>query len=405
MPKNTNKEYILGGLEMLSLNDYKVTDTIKHLGVYDEELEIFESQYKVKEGISYNSYAIMDDKIAIMDTVDKRATYPWLMNLDKTLDGKEPDFLVILHVEPDHSANIRNIAYKYPNMKLVGNAKTFQMISQFHDIDLTDRTIVVKEGDTLELGEHVLHFVMAPMVHWPEVMVAYESTEKVLFSADAFGRFGYPDEKLTWDDEARRYFINIVGKYGVQVQTLLKKAAALDIKTICPLHGPVLKENLEHYISKYNTWSSYEPEETGVLVAVASIHGSTYNVAYEMKLMLEKSGVKNVELFDVTREDIAQGVALAFKYDRIILAASSYDGGVFMPMEDYLHHLVAKNFQNRKIGLVQNGTWAPSAAKKMQSILEKQKNITYYDTIVTIKSTLDDSSKKAVEELVKEVSC
>ncbi|SER95588.1 FprA family A-type flavoprotein [Lachnobacterium bovis] len=390
---------------MISLKDCVVTDSIKHLGVYDDELDIFESQYKVDEGISYNSYVIIDEKIAIMDTVDKRATEVWLENVEATLADKEPDYLVVLHLEPDHAANIRVLADKYPNMKLVGNTKTFQLLPQFFDLDLTDRMIVVKEGDTLELGKHVLTFVMAPMVHWPEVMVAYESSEKVLFAADAFGRFGNPKENLPWEDNGRRYFINIVGKYGMQVQSLLKKAANLDIQKICSLHGPVLTENLGYYISKYDIWSSYKPEEEGILIAVASIHGNTYSAAKEMKEMFEKNGNLKVELYDLTRNDLSQAVALAFKYDKIILAASSYDAGVFLPMEDFLHHLVAKNFQNRKIGLVQNGTWGPTAAKKMQSILEKQKDVTFYDTVVTIKSTLNDSSRQDLEKLVKEVLC
>ncbi|SFG42762.1 Flavorubredoxin [Lachnospiraceae bacterium C7] len=391
---------------MFSLKDTFITEQIKHLGVYDDGLDIFESQYCLEDGISYNSYAIMDEKVAILDTVDSRATEEWLKNVEETLNGRQPDYLVVLHLEPDHSANIKKLVEKYPTMKIVGNAKTFSMLPQFFDIEnLEDKKVLVKEGDTLELGKHVLTFVMAPMVHWPEVMVAYEKTEKILFSADAFGRFGNPTEKLPWDSKGRRYFINIVGKYGVQVQMLLKKAAALEINKICSLHGPVLTENLDHYIKLYDTWSKYEAEDDDIFIAVASIHGNTFNAVEEFEEILKSEGKENVEIFDLTRNDISEGVALAFKHKKIILAASSYDGGVFLPMEDFLHHLVAKNFQNRKIGLIQNGSWGPIAAKKMQEILEKQKNIEYYNTVVTIKSTLNDESRTQLKELAKEVLC
>ena len=327
-----------------------ISDSIKYVGVDDKDIDLFESQYVVPDGVSYNSYIIFDDKITIMDTVDARATEEWVKNVEEALDGKKPEYLVISHLEPDHAANIKLIADKYPDMKLIGNAKTFQMLPQFFDEDFSDRQVVVKEGDEISLGKHSLTFVMAPMVHWPEVMVAYEKTEKILFSADGFGKFGALDteDEEGWACEARRYYFNIVGKYGAQVQNLLKKAAALDIQTICPLHGPVLKENLGYYLNLYNTWSSYEPEDEGVLVAYASIHGNTAKAAKQIAEKLKAKGVEKMEVMDLSRDDMAEAVEAAFRYDKMVLACATYDGGLFPVMEDFLGHLKAKNFQKRK---------------------------------------------------------
>lgn len=386
------------------MKDTYISDSIKYIGVDDKTIDLFESQYIVPNGVSYNSYMIMDEKIAIMDTVDRRGTEGWLENLEATLAGKTPDYLVVLHMEPDHSANVKNLAEKYPTMKIVGNAKTFTILGQFFDgIDFSDRAVVVKEGDTLELGTHTLTFVMAPMVHWPEVMVAYESTEKVLFSADGFGKFGALDTEEDWACEARRYYFNIVGKYGVQVQNLLKKAATLDIQTICPLHGPILKENLGYYLNLYNIWSSYEAEAEGVFIAYASIHGNTAAAAQKMAEILKAKGAPKVAIADVSRADIAECVEDAFKYGKVILAASSYDAGVFAPMDDFLHHLKSKNYQKRRIGLIENGTWAPCAAKVMRGILETMKSIDICDTVVTIKSTMKADNVTAMEQLADEI--
>ena len=380
-----------------------ISDAIKYIGVDDKDIDLFESQYIVPNGISYNSYVILDEKICVLDTVDKRKTDEWVANLENVLDGKTPDYLIINHLEPDHASNIQLLADKYPDMKLVGNAKTFNMLPQFFDIDLTDRTVTVKEGDSLNLGEHTLSFYMAPMVHWPEVMVTYESKEKVLFSADGFGKFGALDTDEDWACEARRYYFNICGKYGVQVQTLLKKAAALDIQTICPLHGPVLKENLGFYIGKYLTWSSYEPEEDGVLVACASIHGNTKAAAEKMVEVLRANGASKVVFMDLTRDDMAEAVADAFRYGKIILAAASYDAGVFPPMEDFLHRLVHKNLQKRTFGLIENGSWAPCAARGMKGILEGMKEVNVCENVVSIKSTMKDTDVAKMEELAKEI--
>lgn len=385
------------------MSDITISDSVKYIGADDTTLDLFESQYKIPNGVSYNSYVILDEKIAVLDTIDKRKTDEWFGNLEKTLDGKKPDYLIISHLEPDHAANIKNFTEKYPEAKLVISAKGLTMLPQFFEIDnLSERSIAVKEGDTLELGKHKLTFITAPMVHWPEVMVEYESTEKILFSADAFGKFGALCTEEDWTDEARRYFINIVGKYGGQVQALLKKAAALDIQTICPLHGPILKENLGFYIGKYLTWSSYEPEEEGVLVACASIHGNTKNAALKMAELLKEKGAK-VTFMDITREDIAKAVSEAFRYSRIILAASSYDGGVFAPMENYLCRLAHKNFQNRKVGIIENGSWAPSAGKTIKAALEGMKNITICENTVTIKSVAKAENFEKMELLAEEI--
>lgn len=386
------------------MKDTKITDSILYVGVDDKDLDLFESQYVVPNGVSYNSYVILDEKVTLMDTVDQRATKEWLENLDAVLEGRTIDYLVVSHMEPDHAANAKTLIDKFPNMKIVGNAKTFAMMSQFFDVDLTGRSVVVKEGDTLNLGAHTLQFIMAPMVHWPEVMVTYEQSEKILFSADGFGKFGALDVEESWACEARRYYFNIVGKYGAQVQALLKKAATLDIKMICPLHGPILKENLAFYIDKYNTWSSYEPEDEGVFVAYASIHGNTAEAAKEFVEMLRKNGAEKVVIADLSREDMAEAVEDAFRYSKLVVAAASYDAGVFPCMEDFLHHLKAKNYQKRTVGIIENGSWAPSAAKQMKAILEGMKNITICEPIVTIKSTLNETSRKAMEELAKELA-
>ena len=369
-------------------NTVTISDSILYVGVADTEIDLFESQYPVPQGVTYNSYVIADEKVAVMDTVDARKTEEWLQNLEQVLNGRIPDYLVISHLEPDHSGSIEAIAKKYPEMKLVGNAKIFAMLPQFITMDVTERQVVVTEQDTLNLGSHILHFVFAPMVHWPEVMVEYEETEKVLFSADAFGRFGDSDAGTDWDDEARRYYINIVGKYGGPVTTLLKKAAGLDIRTICPLHGPVLTGDLSHYIEKYQTWASYQPEEKGILIAYASIHGNTEIAAKKMASILEEKGAENVVLYDLARADVAAVVADAFRYDRMILAAASYDAGVFPCMETFLNHLKAKAYQKRTVGLIENGSWAPSAGRVMKKALEECKEIEIVEPIVTIKSTL-----------------
>lgn len=378
------------------------SDSVKYIGADDKDLDLFESQYIVPNGVSYNSYVILDDKIAVMDTIDERKTDEWFANLEKELGGKTPDYLVISHLEPDHSANIKKFTEKYPSAALVGTAKTFAMLPQFFDIDASVEKITVKEGDCLSLGSHELTFIMAPMVHWPEVMLEYEKTEKILFSADAFGKFGALDTDEDWACEARRYYFNIVGKYGGPVQTLLKKAANLEIKTICPLHGPILTENLEYYINLYNTWSSYEPEKDGVFIACASVYGNTKNAALKLKEILEEKGVK-VSFSDITRDDMAEAVEDAFKYSKIVLAASSYDGGVFPPMEELLCHLKAKAFQNRKIGIIENGSWAPSAARTIKAALESMKNISVCENTVTVKSAFKESDVPALEALAQEI--
>lgn len=379
-----------------------VSEAIKYVGCDDIDLDLFESQYKVPNGISYNSYLIIDDKICLMDTVDKRKGDEWLENVEKELDGRNLDYLVVLHMEPDHAGCIQRLVEKYPNVTVVGNAKTFLFFTQFFGAELENK-IVVTEGSTLELGVHTLTFVTAPMVHWPEAMVAYESNEKVLFSADAFGKFGALSHNEEWLDEARRYYINIVGKYGSHVQALLKKAAALDIKTICPLHGPILKENLEYYIEKYDVWSSYRPEEEGVLVAYASIHGNTAAAAYEMAKILKGKGEENVVVIDLSREDMAQSVALAFKYDKMVMCAATYDGGIFTSAEQFLARLKHKTYQNRKVGLVENGTWAAMANKLMNEAFTSMKNVTLCESKVSIKSAVKATDIEAMKCLADEL--
>lgn len=380
------------------------TGAVRYLGVEDKTIDLFESQYPVPNGVSYNSYVILDEKIVVMDTVDKRATEKWLENLTKTLAGKKPDYLVISHMEPDHAGSICALTARYPEMTLVGTAKALSMLPNFCREMPANPTLAVKEGDTLSLGSHTLQFIQAPMVHWPEVMVTYETTEKILFSADAFGRFGAVDADEPWTDEARRYFINIVGKYGMQVQNLLKKAAALEIAVICPLHGPVLRENLGFYLEKYQTWSSYTPEETGVLVAYASIHGNTAQAAAQLAEELSALG-ESVVLLDLARCDMAEAVSQAFRFDRMVLAAASYDGGVFLPMEKFLIHLQAKSFQNRQVALVENGSWAPCAGKKMLSYLENMKNITVLEQSVSIRSAVkaeDEAQLRLLAQAIHE---
>ena len=378
-----------------------ISESVKYIGVDDTTIDLFESQYVVPEGVSYNSYVILDEKIAIMDTVDKRGMKEWEDNLLKTLDGKKADYVLVQHMEPDHAGSLARLLELFPDITVVGNAKTFVMINQFFEnINIKD-SLTVKEGDTLNLGSHTLTFVMAPMVHWPEVMVTYESSEKILFSADGFGKFGALSltENEDWACEARRYYFNIVGKYGAPVQTLLKKASALDIKTICPLHGPVLSDNLGYYLDLYNTWSSYQPESKGVFIAYASIHGNTAYAAEQFAEMLRNKGVDNVVITDLSRCDIAEAVEDAFRYDRMVLAAASYDAGVFPIMQDFLHHLQAKAFQNRTVGLIENGSWAPTAAKTMRNILETMKNITIVEPVVTIKSVLKETDIPALDQL------
>lgn len=365
-----------------------ISDAIKYIGVDDKDIDLFESQYIVPNGISYNSYVILDEKICVLDTVDKRKTDEWVANLENVLDGKTPDYLIINHLEPDHASNIHLLADKYPDMKLVGNAKTFNMLPQFFDIDLTDRTVTVKEGDSLNLGEHTLSFYMAPMVHWPEVMVTYESKEKVLFSADGFGKFGALDTDEDWACEARRYYFNICGKYGVQVQALLKKAAKLDIEKICPLHGPVLTENLGYYINLYDIWSKYEPEVDGIFIAYCSIHGNTEKAALKLYDILKEKTDKKIAISDLSRSDMAENVEDAFKYSTLVVAAPSYDGGVFPVMNDFLHHLKIKGYKNRKVAMIENGSWAPCAIKSMQPYFDEMKGIEISDAKVTIRSTM-----------------
>lgn len=379
------------------------SNDIKYIGCNDYDIDLFESQYIVPNGVSYNSYLIVDEKIAVMDTADARVTDQWFENLENALQGRTPDYLVVHHLEPDHASNILKFTEKYPKAKLVGNAKTFAMLPQFFAIDPAVETVTVKEGDTLSLGKHNLTFVMAPMVHWPEVMVSYESAEKVLFSADGFGKFGTLDTEEDWACEARRYYFNIVGKYGAQVQALLKKASTLDIKTICPLHGPILTENLGYYIDKYNTWSSYAPEDKGILIACASIHGNTKKAADKLAEILKENGAEKVVVSDLAREDMAEVIEDAFRYDRMVVMSSTYDAGIFPVMEDFLNHLKAKNYNSRKVAVIENGSWAPMAGKKMAAIFGEMKNITLCDTTITIKSTMNDDNVNSMKVLAHEL--
>lgn len=381
-----------------------ISDAVRYIGADDTTIDLFESQYEVPNGVSYNSYVILDEKIAVMDTVDARKTDEWLSNLKATLDGRNADYLIVSHLEPDHSAGIKLFTEQFPQAKLVMSAKAKAMLPQFFEIpSLEEKCLTAAEGETLSLGNHTLQFFMAPMVHWPEVMVEYEMTEKILFSADGFGKFGALSTEEDWACEARRYYFNIVGKYGSPVQTLLKKAATLDIQTICPLHGPILKENLPYYIGKYQTWSSYEPEDKGVLVACASIHGNTKAAAEKMVNLLQEAGAAKVAFTDLSRDDMAEAIEDAFRYDSLVLCAASYDGGVFPPMEDFLNRLSHKAFQKRKVGIIENGSWAPCAAKSMKAILDTMKNLEICDKVVTIKTTMKDTDVEHMKELAKEI--
>ena len=385
------------------MTDTFISDSIKYIGADDTTLDLFESQYKVPNGMAYNSYIILDEKVAVMDTIDERKSEEWFNNLNAALNGRDVDYIVISHLEPDHAANIKALADKYPDAKLVLSAKAKAMLPQFFNIDnLDERCQVVAENDELSLGKHKLVFIMAPMVHWPEVMLEYETTEKVLFSADAFGKFGALCTDEDWTCEARRYYFNIVGKYGAPVQTLLKKAAGLDIKTICPLLGPVLKD-LNYYIEKYLTWSSYEPEDDGILVACASIHGNTKTAALKMVDILKENGYEKVAFTDLTRDDMAEAVEDAFRYGRLIVAAASYDGGVFPPMEDFVNRLSHKAYQKRKVGIIENGSWAPTAARWLKTAFEGMKNITICPDIVTIKSTMNDNNIADMKKMAEEI--
>lgn len=382
------------------MKNNQLTDKIYYIGVDDKEIDLFEGQYVVPNGISYNSYVIKDDKIAVMDTVDLRFCDKWCQNLETVLSGKEPDYLVVLHMEPDHAGSIEKFLNRYTNAKVVANAKTFQMMPQFfEDLNLTDRQVVVAEGSELSLGEHSLTFVMAPMVHWPEVMVSYEKKEKILFSADAFGKFGALDVDEEWDCEARRYYINIVGKYGAPVQSLLKKAATLDIQKIYPLHGPMLTDNLSYYINKYDIWSSYRPEDEGIFIAYTSIYGNTKVAAEKLKEILLQKGAAKVAIADLARDDIAECVEDAFRYDRMVLASPTYDGGLFPYMETFINKLKSKNYQNRKVGFIENGSWAPASGQKMMSEMSLLKNINIIEDKVTIKSAVKKSDIAQLEKL------
>lgn len=380
----------------------KISDSVKYIGVNDYDIDLFEGQYKLEKGMAYNSYVIFDKKVAVMDTVDKIAVDRWQEYLSEALGDRKPDYLVVQHLEPDHSFGIQAIADKYPEMKLVMSAVALRMLPQFCDVD-PSRVIAVKEGDTLELGSHTLNFVMAPMVHWPEVMVSYESSEKILFSADAFGKFGTVDADEAWNCEARRYYFNIVGKYGKPVQTLLGKAEKLDIQTICPLHGPVLTDTIPEVVDLYKKWSTYEPENEGVFIACASIHGNTWSAAQKLKEILEAKGCPRVAIADLTRDDLAEAVEDGFRHSVLVCMASSYDAGVFTPMEDYLNRLEHKAFQNRTVALVENASWAPSAIKAMKAHFEKMANITLVDKTVTIKTRLTDAYVAELEELADEI--
>ena len=385
------------------MKNIEISDSIRYIGANDDELKIFENQYNLPNGMAYNSYLIKDEKVVVMDTIDRRKTDAWLQNLENELQGRNIDYLVISHLEPDHAGSIKIFLDKYPNTILVGNAKTFEMLPQFFDINPDIKKMTVKEGDTLNIGKHTLQFIMAPMVHWPEVMVTYEQTEKVLFSADAFGKFGIIDDDDDWACEARRYYFGIVGKFGASVQVLLNKAKNLDIKTICPLHGPVLTENLEYYINKYDTWSSYKPEDEGVLIACASIYGHTMEVAKKLEEMLKEKGVEKVVLTDLANDDIDEAVEDAFRYSKVVLAASSYNTRVFPPMEHFLTKLRDRNYQNRTMAIIENGSWAPSAGKCMEAILSEMKNIEIIEPMVTIKSAMKENNIEEMKQLISKI--
>ena len=383
---------------------FNVTKKIKYIGVDDTTIDLFESQYIVPNGISYNTYLIMDEKIAIMDTADKRKSEEWFANLEEGLEGRTPNYLIVQHMEPDHAGNIANLLNKYPNLQVAASPKAIQMMPQFfEDICLEGRTIAVKEGDTLNLGEHTLQFFMAPMVHWPEVMVTYDQTDKVLFTADGFGKFGALAHEEEWACEARRYYFNICGKYGPQVQALLKKAATLDLTCICPLHGPVLKENLEYYIGLYDTWSKYEVETEGVFIAYASIHGGTKKAAEKMAEILREKGAPKVSIADLSRDDMAEAVEDAFRMSKLIVAAASYDADVFPPMYDFLHHLKLKAYQKRRVGIIENGSWAPCAGRVMKGMLESMKEIEIVEPMITIRSTMKQGDIPAMEALANAI--
>ena len=382
------------------MSDMTISKDIIHIGASDKNIKIFESQYVLENGMSYNSYLIKDEKNVVLDTIDEKLTDVWLTNLEKALDGEKPDYLIVSHMEPDHAYNIGELAKRYPEMKIVGNQLTFNMLANFFkEMDFSNRKFVVMEGDVLDIGKHKLQFFMAPMVHWPEVMVTYEQTEKILFSADGFGKFGALDVDEEWDCEARRYYFGIVGKYGDQVQALLKKAANLDIQTICPLHGPVLKENLQHYIEKYQTWSSYEPEEDGIFIACSSIYGNTLNAVKKFAEILREKGNKKVVIADLTKEDWAEAVEDAFRYSTLVVASSSYNMGLFPPMEQFLNHLKERNYQKRKVAIIENGSWAPSAGKCMKKILQEMKNLDIIEPTITIKSKMNKQNEEQMKGL------
>jgi len=380
-----------------------ITKDIKYIGVNDHRIDLFEGQYKVPNGMAYNSYAIIDEKIAIMDTVDAAFTHEWIDNIQNTLGDRLPDYLIVQHMEPDHSANILNFIKAYPNVKVVSSAKAFAMMKNFFGTDFEENRIVVGEGDTLSLGKHNLTFVTAPMVHWPEVIVTYDSTDKVLFSADGFGKFGANDVEEPWADEARRYYIGIVGKYGAQVQALLKKASGLDIEIICPLHGPVLRENLGYYIGLYNTWSSYQPEEEGIVIAFTSVYGNTRKAVFLLEQLLKKNGCPKIVFHDLARGDMAEAVGDAFKYSKLVLATTTYNADIFPFMREFIDHLTERNFSNRTVAFIENGSWAPLAAKIMKEMLSKSKNLMFADTTVKIMSALNGESSKQVEDLANEL--
>lgn len=380
-----------------------VTEDIRYIGVNDHDVDLFEGQYTVENGMSYNSYVILDEKVAVMDTVDAHFGVEWLQNLETELNGRLPDYLVVQHMEPDHSANIAVFMETYPEAQIVSSAKAFVMMQQFFGTDFPERKVVVGEGSTLKLGRHTLTFVTAPMVHWPEVIVTYDSTDKVLFSADGFGKFGALDVEEDWVDEARRYYIGIVGKYGAQVQALLKKAAALDIAIICPLHGPVLNENLGYYLDKYNTWSSYAVEDEGVVIAYTSVYGHTKEAVEELAEKLNQRGCPNVVVADLARCDMAEAVADAFRYSKLVLATTTYNATIFPHMQNFIDHLTARNYQGRTVGMIENGAWAPMAAKVMKKMLETSKNLTYTDTTVTVKCALNDASRAQIDALADEL--